>query len=278
MRTDTDVGTMTWDRTPSMTTKSCAVDLNFPESEERHMACSNLMRSPKQSLQKIRFRDAMKGKFSKMAVKLMAAAVVAIGAMTFTSSAKADEPVGAQVDWMKGLYSLDRLVRGGSETRSPAPSPTLNKSAERPTYSSDPNPQNLGSAWFGVAPKMSLVLRDWASSTRLYGDSLSVVEQLRLVASTRMVVTRARLATHTRFTPFVQLGVGQWRVDRRFLPFTPDTEEVATQVGTGFELRLTRRWQLAAEATFTSLIREGQNNSLPQTAMMSTYLASRVEF
>lgn len=218
----------------------------------------------------------MKDRFSKKMGRKLLAAVVAAGAMTFTSSANADAPV-AHVDWVKGLTSLDRLVRTGSETATPPPSP-LNKSAERPTYSSDPNPQNLGAAWFGVAPKVSLVLRDWGSSTRIYGDSLSVVEQLRLVASTRMVVTRARLATHTRFTPFLQAGVGQWRVDRRFLPFTPEAEEVATQLGSGFELRLSRNWQVAAEATFTSLIRERTNESVPQTAFLSAYLASRVQF
>jgi len=224
----------------------------------------------------------MKGKISKKMGLKLAAAVVATSAMTFTSSAHADEP-GVQVDWVKGLTSLDRLVRTGSESATPPPQagslPTRTKTGvERPTYSNDPNPQNLGAAWFGVAPKMSLVLRDWGSSTRILGDSLSVTEQLRLVASTRMVVTRARLATHTRFTPFFQAGVGQWRVDRRFLPFTPDTEEVATQLGAGFELRVTRRWQLAAESTFTSLIRDHYQEGVPQTVMFSTYVASRIQF
>jgi hypothetical protein len=200
---------------------------------------------------------------------LVAAAAVAIASTTFTHVARADEPRG--VDWVKGLVELDELARGNAES---ATSSTRGQQLRL----EDPSPQNMGNAWFGVAPRVTLVARDWASSTRLVGDRLSVVETMRLSASTRMVVGRARLSA-TRFTPFLQLGLGQWRVDRNYLPLTPRTIEIAGQLGTGFELRLTRGWQLAAEATVTSLIREGQTNpGVPQTVLWSTFLASRIEF
>ncbi|MBX3208252.1 MAG: hypothetical protein KF764_24615 [Labilithrix sp.] len=206
-----------------------------------------------------------------MRLKLTAAAVATVATTAFAGVAHADEP--RAVDWIQGLVDLDRIARGDGER----PSSIAPSSVHRPASLEDPNPQNLGNAWFGVAPRVTLVARDWASSTRLAGDRLSLVEQMRLSASTRMVVGRARLS-EARFTPFFQIGVGQWRVDRNYLPLTPRAIEVAGQLGTGFEMRLTSRWQLAAETTVTSLIRDGQNHSLPQTMLWSTFLASRVEF
>lgn len=210
---------------------------------------------------------------TRMALKPVAAALVVLGTMAVTTAAHADEPRG--VDWSKVLLDLDRFARSGSER------PTLQtphaRAPVRPHATDDPSPQNLGNAWFGVNPRVTLVARDWASSTRIAGDRLSVVESVRLAASTRMVVGRVRL-NNARFTPFLQVGLGQWRVDRRYLPFTPNNIEVASQLGTGFELHLTSTWQLAAETSFISLIRDGHSDTLPQTVMWSTLVASRVEF
>ncbi|MBX3261581.1 MAG: hypothetical protein KF782_17995 [Labilithrix sp.] len=207
-----------------------------------------------------------------MGLKLPVAVLVTVASTLFAGAARADEPRG--VDWIRGLVELDRLARGDGER--PAHASTSGY-ASRPAAVDDPNPQSMGNAWFGVAPTVTLVARDWASSTRLAGDRLSLVEEMRLSASTRMVVGRARLS-EARFTPFFQMGVGQWRVDRNYLPLTPRTIEIAGQLGTGFELRLTRRWQVAAEAAVTSLIREGPNPGVPQTMLWSTLLAARVEF
>jgi hypothetical protein len=196
-----------------------------------------------------------------------------VGVALSAAPAAHAEPRG--VDWDQLLVRLDRYVRTGSENLLPSPQTQVPRPA---TISDDPNPQNLGNAWFGVAPRVTLVARDWASSTRLAGDRLSLVETMRLSASTRMVVGRARLSG-TRFTPFVQVGLGQWRVDRNHLPLTPHSIEIASQLGTGLELRLTRTWQIAAEATVTTLIRDGSSTSsaLPQTMLWSTFLASRIE-
>jgi hypothetical protein len=207
-----------------------------------------------------------------MALKLAVATAAAIASTTIASVAQAQEPRG--VDWLKVLVDLDRKVRSGAEHPMPVAS---EREQNRPAPIDDPSPQNLGNAWFGVAPRVTLVARDWASSTRLAGDRLSFVEQMRLSASTRMVVGRARLSS-TRFTPFVQVGLGQWRVDRKYLPLTPNTIEIASQLGTGFELRLSQRWQLATETTVTTLIREGVSSSIPQTLLWSTFIASRLEF
>lgn len=209
-----------------------------------------------------------------MPQKLVAVAAAALASTTIATAAHADEPRG--VDWTKVLVELDRVARGAAERPTPV---TPARQQGRPAPIDDPDPQSMGNAWFGVAPRVTLVARDWASSTRLAGDRLSVAEQMRLTASTRMVVGRVRLSG-ARCTPFVQIGLGQWRVDRNHLPLTPSSIEIASQLGTGFEIRLTRRWQLAAETTVTTLIREGgqQNSSLPQTTFWSTLLASRVEF
>lgn len=209
-----------------------------------------------------------------MAQKLVAFAAAAIASTTIATTAHAEEPRG--VDWLSAVTELDKMMRNGGERPIPVAVPRQQQS--RSLTLDDPSPQNMGNAWFGVAPRVTLVARDWASSTRLAGDGrMNVTEQVRLSMSTRMVVSRARLS-NTRFSPFLQIGIGQWRVDRNYLPLTPNTTEVASQVGTGFELRLKRSWQIAAETTATTLIREGQHNELPQTTMYSAFIASRVEF
>ncbi len=207
-----------------------------------------------------------------MLQKLIATAAAAAASISLASSAHADE--ARTVDWVKVLTEIDQSVRANSERPTPQLSP---RQLGRPSPIDDPSPQNMGNAWFGVAPRVTLVARDWTSSTLLAGDRMSLVEQMRLSASTRMVVGRARLSHHTRFTPFVQVGVGQWRVDRKYLPMMPNTIEIAGQLGAGFEMRMTRRWQLAAETAATTLI-EGQSNAFPQRTLWSTFLASRVEF
>jgi hypothetical protein len=207
-----------------------------------------------------------------MGLKLSGIAVAAVSALTLSSSAAHAEPRG--VDWSKAVYDLDQYVRGntgGTEMLAPARPSRLTTTRA----SEDMGPRLRDQGWFGVAPRLTLVARDWNGSLRLAGDRLSLTDSMRLSASTRMLVGRARLSS-TRFTPFVQLGVGQWRVDRTYLPLTPFMEEVATQVGGGFEIRLAKYWRAAVESSCTSLIRDGQ--SLERNSMWSTFLASRIEF
>lgn len=208
--------------------------------------------------------------FKNLGKSLLATA--AIAATTFAAApAKADE----LVDWTKVLREADHFMRTGSTEN-----PQLKLQPKRPSpvaSTDDPSPQNMGNAWFGVAPKVTLVARDWTSSTRLAGDKLGFTESMRLAASTRMVVSRVRL-NNARFTPFMQIGLGQWRVDTRYAPTMDRTIEVAGQLGVGFELRISRRIQLAAELSKTTLIRYDANDQQPNNVLWSGLVASRIQF
>jgi hypothetical protein len=202
--------------------------------------------------------------------KKLGATLIAFAAISTTHVAKA-EPRG--VDWGKLVLELDQVARGNADKGPNKPS----KPARPLTPTEDPAQGNLGNAWFGVAPRVTLVARDWGNSFKVAGDRLSLTDAMRLSASTRMVVGRARLS-NTRFTPFVQAGLGQWRIDRAHLPLMPSLIDVAAQVGGGFELRMTKHWQLAAEASGTTLFRESTAREVPQSMLWSTLLASRIEF
>lgn len=201
------------------------------------------------------------------------AAVALAAAATFAATpAKAD----TTINWGKLLLEVDHMVRTNA-TETPQKAQANKRSLGETSELDQPNEGNLGNAWFGVAPKVSLVARDWAGSTHLAGDKLGLLDSYRLSKSTRMMVGRMRL-TGARITPFVQLGFGQWRVDTRLNPLTPQEVEIAGQLGTGFEIRLNRRWQIAAELTTTQLIREGQYDHQPQNMLWSGLVASRIEF
>lgn len=211
---------------------------------------------------------------------LLSVATVATAVMA-AAPARADEPRAA-IDWMTKLVQLDRYVRTGSERPEltlPTPS---SQSSDRPVApSTDPYEQNSGNAWFGVAPRVSFVARDWATSLRLAGDRLSLVDAMRLSQSTRMVVTRVRLGDPqvSRVTPFAQVGMGQWRTDPNTMPLMPRSTEIAGQAGGGIEIQVTRSWQLAVESSMTALYREQREDaSIPQTRFWSAMLASRMDF
>lgn len=206
-----------------------------------------------------------------MALKFGATLATILSIVSIAGVCRA-EPRG--VDWVQAVVDLDRYARTGSDRPVNATKPQAPRLA---TPTEDPNPQSMGNAWFGVAPRMTLVARDWASSTRLWGDKLSLVDAMRLSASTRMVVGRVRLG-NGRFTPFAQAGAGQWRVDRTFLPLTPRTIELATQFGGGFELKVTKKWQLAFETSAINLVRDEATAGVPEAMLWSTFLASRLEF
>lgn len=105
-----------------------------------------------------------------------------------------------------------------------------------------------------TAPTLSVVARDWHGSMRLMGDRTLVLDDLRATASNRMVVTR--LATEARLSTFVQVGIGEWRIDPAMFPTARSYSEVAGQLGTGFELRLSSRTRIASEVTYTALYRD----------------------
>jgi hypothetical protein len=54
--------------------------------------------------------------------------------------------------------------------------------------------------------------------------------------------------------------------------------EIAGQLGTGFEMRVSKRVQLAAEFSATTLIRYDVNEQQPQNVLYSALMASRIQF
>jgi hypothetical protein len=209
--------------------------------------------------------------------RLAASFAAIVAAMTIAAPARADESRAA-IDWMTKLVQLDQYVRTGAE-RPQLVLPA--RASERPAATSEPYEQNPGNAWFGVAPRVSFVARDWATSLRLAGDRLSLVDAMRLSQSTRMIVTRVRFGDLrvSRVTPFAQVGLGQWRTDTNIMPLTPRSTEIAGQAGGGIEIQVSRSWQLAVESSMTALYREQrEDTSIPQTRFWSAMFASRLEF
>jgi hypothetical protein len=211
------------------------------------------------------------------AIGVFAATLAAATLVTGEVRAEAPPSVGGGVDWLKLVTELDGLARGKKGAEMNLRTPPMPGDAR----SSQLVVQNSGNAWFGVAPRMTLVARDWGGAFRLAGDRLSLVDAIRLSASTRMVMSRVRMASagSARLVPFFQMGAGQWRTDPNLLPLTPRDTEIAAQVGTGVEITLSPIWQIACETSATMLLRDGRtDNAIPQTRMWSTSIASRLTF
>jgi len=208
-----------------------------------------------------------------MGRRILLSIATALVAMSIGTTASADETRG--VDWCRLLVGVDAYMRHGSESLQP------NDRAQEHAGQQQLYVHNAGNAWFGVAPSVTLVARDWGEAYRLAGDRLSLTDAMRLSSSTRMVVTRVRLSdSHlSRITPFAQLGAGQWRTDTTIMPILQRSTEVAAQVGGGVELRLGAHWQIACETSATILIRDQrESESISATKLWSTTLASRFEF
>jgi hypothetical protein len=93
-----------------------------------------------------------------------------------------------------------------------------------------------------------------------------------------MVLSRVRLA-NGRFTPFLQVGVGQWRVDTDLVPYLPRDVEIAEQTGGGFEFALTRNAVIAVEGDYTILYREQHEPQMVADARpWVTFVAARARF
>ena len=93
-----------------------------------------------------------------------------------------------------------------------------------------------------------------------------------------MVLSRIRLA-NGRFTPFVQVGIGQWRVDTDLVPYLPRDVEIAEQTGGGFEFALSRSAVIAVEADYTILYREQHEPQMvAEPRPWVTFVAARARF
>jgi len=204
------------------------------------------------------------GRSKTFARALGAAAVIAI--TLGSTTARAEETSRANLDWEK----LADAIRTGGEMLFPREG-----FAVRPTTLR--REQEI-ERWVGVTPHLSLVARDWSGVQLLMGGHVALTDQLRLSRSSRMVVSRVRLADG-RIAPFAQLGLGQWRIDTDLMPVLPRDTELATQLGGGFELKLAPRWRLALEVDYTLLYREGHEpQQVAGTRLWGAFLATHAAF
>lgn len=209
---------------------------------------------------------------------VMTALLATTVATTVATSAKADPAA----DWGRVLSDMDVVARKGADVldspRCVGPSCQLdaNATAQREQTTSI-QLQTTRNEWLGLAPKVSLVVRDWGSAYKVTGDRLALIDELRLTSSTRMLLSRVRLSD-TRISPFVQVGLGQWRTDPYLLPLTARYTEIAGQATGGIEVRVVGTWQVAFETTMTGLYREQHGAGDPAASMWGTTFASRVVF
>ena len=208
----------------------------------------------------------------------------AVLATTFATSAASADTTPKGIDWTRVLVEVNEVARRGADVLdSPRCSPAgcltdTNATAAQPERALRPREvQDTSSDWVGFRPTASLVARDWASSFRVTGDRLALIDAVRLTSSTRMVLARVRM-TDARIAPFVQVGLGQWRTDPYILPLTPRYEEIAGQASAGVEVRLRGTWLVALDSAMTVLQRDKGDLSLPSAHMWSTSFASRVDF
>jgi hypothetical protein len=192
------------------------------------------------------------------------ACAAALTVLVLAGRADAQERMSLSVDWNK----LAEILRGGDWL--------LPQDSWRPLLE-----QRIGSLAdspiIGTSPHVSLVARDWSGAQLLMG-SLMLTDQLRLSRSCRMVLSRIRLA-NGRFTPFIQLGVGQWRVDTDLVPYLRRDVELAEQSGLGFEFALTHGAAIAVEGDYTVLYRERHEPQMvAEGRPWVTFVAARARF
>jgi hypothetical protein len=126
-------------------------------------------------------------------------------------------------------------------------------------------------------PRATLVARDWGGALVLVGH-LSPTDQFRLSRSTRMIMGRVHVPIG-RFTPFAQLGLGQWRLDPDLFPACVRDVESAGQVGGGMEYSIGRGAAIAFETDYTVLYREQHEPQMVDTPQhWSSFVAARWVF
>jgi len=211
--------------------------------------------------------------------RLLAAGMAVAVTLLVGSEARAEGEGGLAlrmtVDWADTLNKGMTWLAAQSEHAREAQPRTPELAAQTTNASGS---GELGSAWFGVAPRVSFVARDWGGAKSLAGGPIAVTDAVRVSRSNRMVMSRIRLG-EGRLVPFGQAGLGQWRVDTEWMPHLPRNVELAGQFGAGVEFHVTRGWEIAAETGLTVLYREvHEPQQLTTPRMWGTFLASRFEF
>ena len=196
----------------------------------------------------------------------LAAVALAAASTLLSGRANADEGLRLKIDW-GGLASL---MRDGGAALLPLESPRVESRPESATTSAD-------ARWVGASPHLSVVARDWGGAQLLVGH-LSLTDQSRVTRTSRMFITRVRIADG-RLAPFAQVGLGQWRIDTDLMPSLPRDVELAAQLGGGFELALAKLAAVALEVDYTLLYRETHEPQMvfaPQ--VLSMFVAGHVRF
>lgn len=128
----------------------------------------------------------------------------------------------------------------------------------------------------GGTVRFALVGRDWSGARSLGGGVLT--DELRPSRSNRMVVGRLRL-TGGIFQPYVQLGLGHWRMDNQLMPGRPLLKETAAQLAAGVEVRLSARAAIGVEWAYTTFYREtAADHALPVPFLTGALAASKIVF
>ena len=245
----------------------------------------------------------------RTAVRTVSRALLALAAALTVSlvapAAHADPSMNLKVDWFRVIGGAAKnfgLVRTGPESTTvyrhdgqygplseAAAFSAAGGLAAKPELSGTVRSSSLSltqsytsTPWFGVAPKVSLVARDWGGAKALVGGDIALTDALRTSHSYRMALTRFRLGSG-RFVPFAQVGLGEYRIDTDVIPnHVPDTE-LAALAGGGVEVHLYRQryfgLDFAAETNFTQIVRDARepgNVSTPR--MWNSLVAMRMQF
>jgi hypothetical protein len=198
-----------------------------------------------------------------MRTSRIVAAALGLATALLVAPAMADDGLRLNVDWAK----LEPILRYG-------PAALFPSEYEDHVVAADPS---APPRWVGTTPRASLVARDWAESQRLVGR-LALVDQMRPTRSSRMIVTRLRLADG-RIAPFAQVGLGEWRVDTTVVPTLQGERAFAGQIGAGFELQVSSQWVFAVENDWTIMRTEDDAmRSVMQPTLWSAFIASRARF
>ena len=170
--------------------------------------------------------------------------LLALAGLLTANRARAEGVTRLSIEWEK----LGKILRWGGVSVAPPGAWRAELSPPPPSLAESPVLEG-----FRGLSGLSLLARDWDTARLLMGR-LSAVDQVRHGRSWRMALLRGRFAEGP-IAPFVQLGLGQWRVDPDS-PAMPHDVILAGQVGAGVELALSSWASIAIEVDCTALAPE----------------------